>query len=35
MKYNFEYWEDAYFYGWLGKVIIAAFVVFCVYEFLK
>ena len=32
MKYNFEYWEDAYFYGWLGKLIIVAFVVFFFYE---
>ena len=24
MKYDFEYWESAYFGGWLGKAIVAA-----------
>ena len=27
MKYDFEYWERAYFDGWIGKLIVVVFVV--------
>jgi hypothetical protein len=26
MKLNFEYWERAYFEGWLGKLLVTAFI---------
>lgn len=26
MNRDFEYWEHAYFYGWLGKLIVSAFI---------
>lgn len=32
---DFEYWEEAYFNGWLGNLIVAAFVgmvIFTVYK---
>lgn len=35
MKRNFEYWEDAYFSGWLGKLIVVVFFVICFYALLK
>lgn len=29
MKRNFEYWEHAYFEGWLGKLLVSAFLGLC------
>ena len=35
MKHDFEYWEQVYFGGWLGKLIVAAFVGLFMYAILK
>ena len=35
MKLDFEYWERAYFKGWLGKWIVAAFIGLCLYAIAK
>lgn len=35
MKRDFEYWEQAYFEGWLGKLIVAAFIGICLYAVFK
>ena len=35
MKKNFERFEEAYFYGWLGKSIVAVFVLIMLYGILK
>lgn len=35
MKHDFEYWESAYFEGWLGKLVVCAFVALIVFICIK
>lgn len=35
MKYDFEYWEHAYFEGWLGKLIVAILIGLCIFAAIK
>jgi hypothetical protein len=35
MKYDVDYWLDAYFDGWLGKLLVVAFVGLVLYTVLK